>query len=202
MKLIGTLTSPYVRKTRVVLSEKKVDYDFVLGIPNSDDRIVAQHNPLGKVPVLVLDDDSTLYDSRVITEYLDTVTPNNRLIPASGRERITVKRWEALGDGLVDATVALLIESRRPAGELNASFIERQRGKISAAMKAMSEDLGDQSWCHGNAFSLADIAVGSALGYLSFRNPEIDWRGDHPNLSALFDKLMQRPSFSETAPKD
>lgn len=202
MKLIGTPTSPYVRKTRVVLCEKKVDYEFVLGLPQADDNIVAQYNPLGKIPVLVLDDDSTLYDSRVITEYLDTVTPNNRLIPASGRERITVKRWEALGDGLIDATVAILHESRRPAGEINAATIERQRGKISAALKAMSEDLGEQSWCHGNAFSLADIAVGGALGYLTFRNPEIDWRSEYPNLAQLFDKLMQRPSFIETAPNN
>ena len=138
MKLIGTPTSPYVRKTRVVLSEKKVDYEFVLGLPQADDHIVSNYNPLGKIPVLVLDDDSTLYDSRVITEYLDTVTPNNRLIPASGRERITVKRWEALGDGLVDATVAILHESRRPAVEINAATIDRQRGKISAALKVMS----------------------------------------------------------------
>ncbi len=202
MKLIGTLTSPYVRKTRVVLSEKKVDYDFVQGAPNAENNIVSQYNPLGKIPVLVLDDESTLFDSRVITEYLDTVTPNNRLIPASGRERITVKRWEALGDGLVDATVAILHEARRPAAEVNAATIQRQRGKISAALKAMSDDLGGQAWCHGNAFSLADIAVGNALGYLAFRNPEIDWRSDHPNLAALFDKLMQRPSFIETAPHD
>ena len=200
MKLIGTPTSPYVRKTRVVLSEKKVDYDFVLGLPQAEDKIVSTYNPLGKIPVLVLDDDSALYDSRVITEYIDTVTPNNRLIPASGRERITVKRWEALGDGLVDATVAILHESRRPDAEKHS--IERQRGKIAAALKVMSEDLGEQSWCHGNAFSLADIAVGSALGYLSFRNPEIDWRSEYPNLAHLFDKLMQRPSFTETAPKD
>ena len=202
MKLIGTLTSPYVRKTRVVLSEKKVEYDFVLNSPSTEDSIVSQYNPLGKIPVLVLDDDSTLYDSRVITEYLDTVTPNNRLIPASGRERITVKRWEALGDGLVDAIVAILHESRRPPVEVNATLIARQHGKIAAALKAMSVDLGEQAWCHGNAFSLADIAIGSALSYLSFRNPEIHWQGDHPNLAALVEKLMQRPSFIETAPRD
>ena len=201
MKLIGTLTSPYVRKTLVVLSEKKVDYDFVLASPQAEDGIVRRHNPLGKIPVLVLDDDSALYDSRVITEYLDTVTPNNRLIPASGRERITVKRWEALADGLTDAVVAILHESRRPAGEINPAYVERQRGKIQAALKTMADDLGEQSWCHGNAFSLADIAVGGALDYLSFRNPEIDWRSEHPNLARLLDKLMQRPSFAETAAK-
>ncbi len=202
MKLIGSLTSPYARKVRVVLAEKKIEYDLVLDSPWTADTSVPLHNPLGKVPVLLLDDDSVLYDSRVICEYLDNVTPNNRLIPASGRERINVKRWEALGDGLIDAAVAALLESRRPKGEKSKSWIERQRGKITLALAAMSADLGEQPWCHGGSFSLADVAVGCALGYLDFRFPDIDWRETHSNLAHLSDKLLARPSFSETIPKE
>lgn len=202
MKLIGSLTSPYVRKARVVLAEKKIDYDFVLEAPWSAETGVPKYNPLGKVPVLVLDDDSTLFDSRVIVEYLDSVTPNNRLLPAPGRERIRIKRWEALADGVCDAAVAAFLEGKRPDNERNAAWIERQRGKVLRSLEMMSEELGEQPWCAGNAFSLADIAVGAALGYLDFRFDDIDWRGMHPNLGRLHDELMQRPSFPDTLPQE
>jgi len=202
MKLIGSLTSPYVRKVRIVLAEKKIDCDFVIDSPWVEGNTVAAHNPLGKVPVLVLDDESTVYDSRVIAEYLDMMAPNSRLIPASGRERIAVKRWEALADGLLDAAVMALLESRRPDGEKSPAWIARQRTKISQALAAMSAELGEQAWCHGSVYSLADIAVGSALGYLSFRLGDIAWAAEHPNLARLYDKLMQRPSFADTVPRD
>ncbi|MCK9388031.1 MAG: glutathione S-transferase [Sulfuritalea sp.] len=200
MKLIGSLTSPYVRKIRIVLAEKKIDYDLVIDSPWAEGSQVAALNPLGKVPVLVLDDDSTLFDSRVIAEYLDTVAPNNRLIPVSGRERISVKRWEALADGVLDAAVAALLESRRADGERSSSWFERQRGKVTQALRAMSDELGEQPWCHGNGISLADIAVGCALGYVSFRLGDIPWTEQYPNLARLYDKLMQRPAFAETVP--
>ena len=200
MKLIGSLTSPYARKIRVVLAEKKIDYEWVIDSPWVDGNQIAALNPLGKVPVLVLDDESTLYDSRVIAEYLDTVAPNNRLIPASGRERIGVKRWEALADGVLDAAVAAFLESGRPDGERSPSSIERQRGKVNRALKAMSDELAAQSWCHGNSLSLADVAAGCALGYVSFRLADIPWSEQYPNLAHLYEKLMQRPSFAETKP--
>jgi glutathione S-transferase len=200
MKLIGSLTSPYVRKARIVLAEKKIEYEFVLDNPWNADSGVAKLNPLGKVPVLVLDDESTLFDSRVIVEYLDSVTPNNRLLPASGRERIRIKRWEALADGVLDAAVAAFLEAKRPAAEQSASSIGRQREKINRSLEMMSEELGEQPWCTGNAFSLADVAVGAALGYLDFRLSDIDWRDRHANLARLFDELMARPSFAETVP--
>ncbi|MEZ5614161.1 MAG: glutathione S-transferase [Rhodocyclaceae bacterium] len=201
MKLIGSLTSPYARKARIVLAEKKIEYEFVPDNPWNADSHVARFNPLGKVPVLVLDDESTLFDSRVIVEYLDSVTPNNRLLPASGRERIRIKRWEALADGVLDAAVAAFLESRRPKKEQSASVIGRQREKIVRSLEMMSEELGEQPWCTGNAFSLADVAVGAALGYLDFRLGDIDWRKQHANLARLFDELMARPSFAETVPQ-
>ena len=200
MKLIASLTSPYVRKVRIVLAEKKIDCDLVLDSPWVEGNQVAVSNPLGKIPVLLLDDESTLYDSRVIAEYLDTVAPNNRLLPASGRERISVKRWEALADGVLDAAVAAFLEARRPDGGRSPSWVERQRGKVNQALKVMSDDLGDQPWCHGSGLSLADIAVGCALGYVSFRLGDIRWREQYPNLAQLYEKLMQRPAFAETVP--
>lgn len=201
MKLIGSLTSPYVRKVRIVLAEKKIDCDLVIDSPWTESTQVPKYNPLGKVPVLLLDDDSTLFDSRVIAEYLDTMAPNNRLIPASGRERLTVKRWEALADGTLDAAVAAFQEMNRPDGERSATNIERQRGKIKMALQAMADDLGEQAWCHGNALTLADIAIGTALGYLLFRLPDIRWGDEHANLAKLYEKLMQRAAFADTVPK-
>lgn len=201
MKLIGSLTSPYVRKTRIVLAEKKIDYDFVLESPWVEGNAVVKYNPLGKIPVLVLDDDSTLFDSRVIVEYLDNMTPNNKLLPASGRERITVKRWEALADGICDAAATAFLEAKRPKKLQDASWIERQRGKVGAGLEALSEEVGESPWCFGNSLTLADIAVGAALGYLVFRFGDIDWQTTHPNLARLYEKLMQRPSFQETIPQ-
>lgn len=201
MKLIASLTSPYVRKIRIVLAEKKIDCELVLDSPWTAGNQIAALNPLGKIPVLVLDDESTLYDSRVIAEYLDTVAPNSRLIPASGRERISVKRWEALADGVLDAAVAAFLEAKRPDGERSPSWIERQRGKVNQALKVMSEDLAGQPWCHGSSLTLADIAVGCALGYVSFRLGDIRWSEQYPNLSQLYEKLMQRSAFAETVPQ-
>jgi glutathione S-transferase len=202
MKLIGSLTSPYVRKTRIVLAEKKIEYDFVLESPWVEGSSVAKFNPLGKVPVLVLDDDSTLFDSRVIVEYLDNMTPNNKLFPATGRERITIKRWEALADGVCDAAAAAVIEAKRPKKLQDPSWIERQRGKVTLGLEALAADLGEAPWCFGNSLSLADIATGCALGYLAFRFPEIAWHEQYPNLAKLYAKLLGRPSFSETVPHD
>lgn len=202
MKLIGSHTSPYTRKVRIVLAEKKIEYDFVVESPWTPGNKVADYNPLGKIPVLVLDDDTALFDSRVIVEYIDNVTPNNKLFPAPNRERIEVKRWEALADGLCDAAVAALLEGKRPANEQSANWIERQLAKVKRALAFMSEELDDKSFCMGTHISMADLALGTALGYLNFRFPEIAWQADHPNLSKLYDKLMQRPAFADTLPHE
>ena len=202
MKLIGSHTSPYTRKVRIVLAEKKIEYDFAVDSPWTADSKVPDYNPLGKIPVLLLDDDTALFDSRVIVEYIDNVTPNNKLFPAPNRERIEVKRWEALADGLCDAAVAALLERKRPANEQSADWIARQLAKVERGLAFMAEELDDKSFCMGTHISMADIAVGTALGYLCFRFPNINWQESHPNLAKLYDKLMQRPSFAETAPHD
>lgn len=202
MQLIGSLTSPYVRKVRIVLAEKKIECDFVIDSPWNPDSQVTHFNPLGKIPVLVLDDATPLFDSRVIVEYIDNVTPNNKLLPAPNRERTEVKRWEALADGICDAAATAFLEAKRPKKEQSAEQISRQRGKIVQALAFMAEQLGEQPYCMGNHFSLADIAVGTALGYLAFRFPDIDWSEAHPNLAKLNEKLLQRPSFLDTLPRD
>jgi glutathione S-transferase len=201
MKLIGSLTSPYVRKVRIVFLEKKVDVDLELENVWAADTKIALNNPLGKVPCLILDDGEAIYDSRVIAEYVDTLSPVGKLIPAGSRERATVKTWEALADGVDDAGILARLEvTLRPTEQQSSEWLERQMGKIDAALAQMSRELGDNAWCHGNQMTLADIAVGCALGYMLFRFPNVTWQAQYPNLDALYQKLMQRPSFAETAP--
>ena len=200
MKLIASLTSPYARKVRIVLAEKKIECDLVEDSPWEPQTRVADYNPLGKVPVLVLDDGTTLFDSRVIVQYLDTVSPVSRLIPETGRQRIGVKRWEAVADGICDAATAIVVERRRPIKHQSREWVDRQRRKIDLALKELASDLGDRAWCNGEGYSLADIATGCALGYLDLRHPDVDWRDAYPNLVKLADKLAKRPSFAETVP--
>lgn len=201
MKLIGSLTSPYVRKARIVLVEKKMDCEFVKEDVWSPETTIDQLNPLGKVPVLMLDDKTCIFDSRVIVEYLDSRAPIHRLIPENGRERTEVKVWEALADGLQDAAIAMLLENKRPEAQRSTDWIARQARKVDAALASMSRSLGKNTWCYGKLFSLADISVGVALGYLAFRFPENKWQTTYPNLLAHYEKLMQRESFQLTAPK-
>jgi len=202
MKLIGSLASPYVRKVRVVMAEKKLDYEFVLEDVWAPDTKIQYSNPLGKVPCLIMEDDGAMFDSRVIVEYLDTLTPVGKLIPPNGRERAEVKCWEALADGVLDAGVLVRLEhTQRPESQRSPEWIKRQTDKIHAGLKAMSTGLKDTPYCCGNHYTLADIAVGCALGWLSFRFPEIDWRDAHPNLAKLFDKLSERQSFKDTVPQ-
>ena len=202
MKLIGSLTSPYVRKVRVVMAEKKLDFQLDLEDVWGSDAML-KSNPLGKVPCLVLDGGEAVFDSRVIVEYLDTLSPVGKLIPPPGRERIEVRTWEALSDGVLDAAILARLEatwSGRGEGERSQAWIDRQMSRVFTSLKAMSQGLGDKPWCSGNHFTLADVAVGCALGYLDFRFGHIDWRSDYPNLARLNDKLVLRQSFVDSLP--
>ncbi|MEE9581217.1 MAG: glutathione S-transferase [Nitrosomonadaceae bacterium] len=201
MKLVGSLTSPYVRKVRVVLAEKRIVYNFDVDIPWNVGSHVPDYNPLGKVPVLIMDDGAALFDSRVIVEYLDSAYPLSRLIPESNRDRIMVKRWEALADGICDAAATIFLERKRPDTLQNLEWITRQQKKVTLGLEAAARELCDKKWCEGNAYSLADIALCCTLGFLVFRFPEIEWRNTFPNLANLADTLEGRVSFMETAPK-
>jgi glutathione S-transferase len=203
MKLIGSATSPYVRKVRVVMAEKKLEFNLVSEDVWAENTTISSSNPLGKVPCLIMEGAEALFDSRVIVEYLDTLSPVGKLIPAVGRERAEIKTWEALADGVMDAAILARLEatwSGRTAEQRSQAWIDRQLRKINDALKAMSLGLGDKPFCAGIHLSLADIAVGCALGYLDFRFPELPWRNEYPNLVKLHDKLLQRPSFAETVP--
>ena len=200
MKLLGSLTSPYTRKVRVVLAEKKIECDFQVVVAADPEGPVIGFNPLARVPVLVLDDNTALFDSPVIVEYLDNAAPNNKLLPQPSRERIEVKQKEALADGLMDAAVAIRLETLRAKKEQSAAWIERNRAVIQRSLARIAAGLGDNNWSTGTHFGLADIASGCALGYLDLRFAEIDWRGEYPNLAKFHEKLQLRPSFAETVP--
>jgi glutathione S-transferase len=204
MKLIGSLNSPFVRKVRVVMAEKKLDYQFLTENPWQADSTVPESNPLGKVPCLVMEGGEAVFDSRVIVEYLDTLSPVGKLIPSTGRERAEVKTWEALADGVMDAGVLARLEAGgfegRAESERSQVWIDRQLDKMNAGLRAMSQGLGEKPFCSGVHFSLSDVAVGCALAWLEFRFPQIGWRDEHPNLGRLMDKLALRPSFAETRP--
>jgi glutathione S-transferase len=201
MKLIGSLASPYVRKVRVVLAEKKLDFQIQLENVWSPDTNIHLVNPLGKVPCLVMEDGYVMYDSRVIVEYLDTLTPVCKLLPPNGRERMEIKNWEALADGVLDAGVAVRLERQRPPEQQSAAYVDRHLAKVARGFASLSDRLGDSPWCAGNHYSLADVAVGCALGWFAFRFPEIDWRTPHPNLGRLHDRLHERASFRDTVPQ-
>jgi glutathione S-transferase len=202
MKLIGSLTSPFVRKVRVVMLEKKLSYSLQIQDMWAHDQ-PDPLNPLGKVPCLLLEGGASIYDSSVIVEYLDALSPGSRLIPAGGRERAEVRTWEALADGVVDALVAMRLEntwSGRTPEQRSERWIERQKAKVHAGLAAMAAGLSDKAWCCGTQFTLADIAVGCAFGFLDLRFPDILWRQDHPGLAKLSEKILMRSSFIETAP--
>ena len=203
MKLIGSITSPYVRKVRIVMAEKKLDFEFVTEDVWAADTNISASNPLGKVPCLVMEAGEAIFDSRVIVEYVDTLSPVGKLIPDRGRERAEVKTWEALSDGLLDAAILARLEATWPGrkeSERSQAWIDRQLKKIDDTLIAMDRALAERSNCVGIQISLADIAVGVAVGYLDFRFPQIDWRDKHPNLGALYERLSQRQSFKDTLP--
>jgi glutathione S-transferase len=201
MKLLGSVPSPYTRKVRIVLAEKKIDCDFEVADVNPPENPVIALNPLGKVPTLMLDDGTALFDSRVIVEFLDAVSPLSRLIPEENRERVAVRRWEALADGALDAGLLIRYESLRPKKEQSAAWTDKQVGKLKRGLAMIAAELGDKSWCHGDRYSLADIAVGCCLGWVDFRKPaNINWRSEYPNLDRYYGKLMERPAFADTAP--
>lgn len=199
MKLLYTINSPYARKVRIVAAEKHIEMvleEVVLAAP---DCPVKQYNPLGKVPVLILDDGDNLYDSRVIVEYLDNRTPLAHLIPHDHSAKVWVRRWEALADGVCDAAVAVVMEQRKPVPD--AMLIEKQMDKVTRGLKLLDKDLGKHNWCVDDTFSLADIAVGCLLGYLNLRfGAAINLANEYPNLERLNATLLKRQSFKDSLP--
>jgi len=200
-RLIVSTTSPYARKVRIVMAEKRIECKLELTDVWSPTTRIQEFNPLGKVPCLIMEDGGTVFDSRAIVEYLDTLTPVGHLIPGNGRERVEVRTWESLADGLLDAAILVRLEQTQRAGQQQSpAWIERQMSKVQAALASASSGLGERAWCNGQSYTLADIALGCALGWLDLRFPSIHWRTSHPNLARHYEKLAARPSFVETAP--
>jgi glutathione S-transferase len=200
MKLLYTTNSPYARKVRVVALEKHVDVALEMVNLSDPDCIVKNYNPLGKIPVLILDDQDSIYDSSVIVEFLDLRSPVAHLIPHDNTSKIAVRRWEALADGMTDAAVATMLESRKPAGQQSQAIIDRQMEKIKRSLGVMELEITKKKWCVNETFSLADIAIGCALGYLDLRFSHINWPETCPNLAKHYNILIKRPSFKQTMP--
>lgn len=199
MKLLGTNTSPYVRKARLVLLEKNIPHTYLVDAPREPGSQVARVNPLGRIPALILDDETCVYDSPVIAEYVDTLNDAPILIPrSSALDRMRVKRWEALADGILDSAIVVRNESLRPADKHDPDTIKRHNDAITRALAHAAEELGQQQWCEGTTITLADLALVSTLIYLDLRQAERDWRGAHPNLATWFERVSARPSVRTT----
>ncbi len=193
MKLIGTLTSPYVRKARLVLLEKNIAHEFVVDPPQGS--LVLQANPMGRIPALILDDGFCVFDSTVIADYVDTLNDTPILIPRTDTiARLRVKRWEALADGVMDSAVVVRTERMRADDKQDESVLKLHNTAISNALDYAAGLLGSKEWCEGESVTLADLALVGALIYLDLRQPERDWRSAHPNLSTWFAKMMKRAS--------
>lgn len=195
MILLGTNTSPYVRKVRLVLLEKNIPHNYLVDAPREPGSRVARANPLGRVPALILDDETCVFDSPVIAEYVDTLNDTPILIPRNGMlARMRVRRWEALADGIMDSAVVVRGETLRAPDKQDAGNIARHNQAIGRALAHAAEQLGEQQWCEGSALTLADLALVSALIYLDLRQPEHNWRELYLNLASWFSRINARTS--------
>jgi glutathione S-transferase len=201
MKILGSAGSPFVRKVRVIAAEKGIPVEYVVQRANVPGSPVPQMNPLGKIPILVLDDGEVVYDSVVIGEYLDGLKPEPRLVPSDFAGRIAVKRFEALGDGLAEVIVYI----SHDIGPMNdperrAEWMPRQYGKLERSLAAFEKAIHGRTWLHGDAFGLADICAGYAIFYLDLVLQDFDWRTRYPGLVGYGERLMARNSFRSTIP--
>ena len=199
MKLVGSKTSPYVRKCRVILAERALAFEFVEESAWTAQTTVPRYNPLNKVPALVMDDGESIYDSRVICEYLDAISGGG-LLPSDPAKRARVRRQEALGDGLADAGITVFLERKREAGRQDPTWIARQLDKVNAAVGAIDSGLGTGDFFGGGQPNMADIACACAIFWCEFRMPELGVREKHPRIKAWAERMESRPSFSNTRP--
>lgn len=200
MKLLYTANSPYARKVRIVAIEKRIELELQEVVLADPECIVKQYNPLGKVPVLILDNQEGLYDSSVIVEYLDLHTPVAHLIPQDNRNKILVRRWESLSDGICDAAIVAMLEERKPIEQQSNALIEKQLDKVLRGLDVLNGDIAKKKWCVNETFSLADIALGCMLGYVDLRFKQLKWQDNYLNLAKHYSLLVKRPSFKQTAP--
>lgn len=200
LKLISATPSPFARKARIALIEKAVPFELVTDVPWNDDTIVGDHNPLEKLPILLTDDDGPIYDSSLILDYIEMTWPSPPLMPTAPKLRLAAKTVEVLQNGICDAVVLTFFERGRSPGAQSTEWLARQRRKIERGVAELDRLLQRRSFFVDDKFTLADIAAGSALGYLLLRLPEFDWRSLYPDLARYYDVLSQRESFRSTVP--
>jgi glutathione S-transferase len=201
MKLLSATPSPYARKVRITLAEKGLAFDLVTEVPWNTGTATPQYNPLEKIPVLILDDGTTVYESRFILEYLEIKYPDPPIFPKDGDALLAAKRLEVLADGICDAAVLIIFERMRPEDRRSVPWEARQRRKVEGGLKEVARLVPAAGFCVDGAFGVADIAVGTLLDYIALRLPEFDWADRYPNLVSLRERLSERPSFQETVPQ-
>jgi glutathione S-transferase len=200
MKLISATPSPYARKVRIALAEKSLPFELLTEVPWNDDTTLPAYNPLEKLPVLILDDGSTIWESSFILEWIERKFPNPPLLPSDDDGILAHKRMDVLATGVCDAFLLVFFERMRPEAHRSQPWIDRQMRKVRGGLAEIARVVGDQPFAVRDSFGIADIAAGSVLGYLDVRFPELGWRTTHCKLSRYMDGLMQRPSFQATVP--
>jgi glutathione S-transferase len=202
MQLIGSYTSPYVRKIRVLLLEKGLPFSFLEDIPWNEDSKATHYNPLGKVPILIDENGSVWYDSQIIAQYIESRHTMKPLMPAGPIAAVEVRQLETLADGITEAGIAIFLEKKRETIQQNPAWITRQQGKINRGLDTLENKLDGVVWLHNDSFSLADIAAGALLSWLDLRLPGLDWRKNRPKLGEFAERLFARESFKMTTPPD
>lgn len=200
MKLISATPSPYARKVRIQLKEKRIPFDLITEVPWNSDTSVPQWNPLEKLPVLILDDGKAVYESAYILEWIERKYPSPALMPADDDAYLEARRYMVLSDGICDAALLLFFERLREAPLRSVPWMARQLRKVEGGLAALAQDIGERDYAVGERLTLADISVAAPLGWLKVRAPDLDWSGRHPNLSRYYDRLSERESFRETVP--
>jgi glutathione S-transferase len=200
MKLYWSPRSPFVRKVMLVAHEAglagRIETEAVqVTAVQTHSRVIA-HNPLGKIPTLVLEDGTAIYDSPVICEFLDTLHDGPPLLPRDPAARLRARRWEALGDGLAETLLVWLGERFRQQPGQSESRITVCRTKLAAILSVLEGEAAD---LEAAPFGIGQAAIGAALAYLDFRFGDVAWRPDHPRLAAWHAGFSARPSAVATA---
>jgi len=225
LTLISALPSPYARKVAIYLHEKGLSFVLQTEVPWDSTTTVPMHNPLEKLPVLILPNGCSVYESHHILEYLELKYPNTPpmlpdLTDVNGLDEVLfAKKIEVISDGICDALVLMFFERQRPESCRSKEWEARQMRKVDGGVQALAEYLpceknGDtngnlsgvsggqksERFFIGDRFGLADVAAGCVLGYLDVRFPEYLWRDRYPDLASYADSLNQRESFKKTIP--
>ncbi len=198
MRLFGSLTSPYVRKARVLIHEKQLPVEFVVEDPWAEGSPIVAKNPLGKVPVLEIAPDQYHFESSLVVHFLDHVDGKS-LTPTDPQNYWQAQWWQALGNGIIDATIQRVLETRRPVEHQLQDRMEREAQRIGRALALAEKTCRGGEYLLAHRYTLADLVLGVALQYVDFRYPH-DWRSASPKLATWHAGIARRPSFEETLP--